>query len=82
MNTLHDITIGDKTQYAAYHVINIILSEICFTIYKAYMQSERRTRQVDMSSILLDGLLILEKHYKTSETKHHLLSKFIVIKKN
>ena len=45
------------------------------------MKSERRTRQVNMSLILLDGLLILEMHYKTSDTNHKLLSKFTVLLK-
>ena len=41
-----NIVIGYKIQYKEYNDINIILGYVTYTIYKCYMKSERRLKQI------------------------------------
>ena len=73
---LFNIVIGYKTQFKAYNDINIIFGYITYTIYKCYMKSERRRKNINMLKILFNDLLTLESFYKKNKLDHPVIFKF------
>ena len=72
-----NIVIGYKIQYKEYNDVNIILDYVTYTIYKCYMKSERRLKQIYMLKMLFDELLTLKKYNKKNKSDHPIIFKFI-----
>ena len=74
--SMFELVIGYKTEFKEYQDINIILSQVFYTIYKGYIKSERRTNQINMLKILYYDLLTLCKYFESKIQYHKLLCKF------
>ena len=78
MNNLEILIIGYKIEYKEYNIINTILCQIGYCIYKSYFLSERRQNHINLSSLLYAELLIIQTLYKTKRIHSPLLNKFIM----
>ena len=79
MKTLRNIIIGYKINNQEYHSINIALSLIGFSIYKAYYASECRNKKLNILPVLsceLKNMLTIlsEETHQTSRKTERLLT--------
>jgi len=71
------VAIGYKISYNAYDDINIIISYIVFSIYKAYFMSERRQKQLNILKLIYNELIALDNYHKHKKIHHTLIKKFM-----
>ena len=74
---MFEIIVGYKTRSREYRDVNIILCQIIYTLYKSYMKSERRIKQINMFKILYYDLMTLDKYFDSKKENHAFISKFI-----
>ncbi len=73
---MYEIVIGYKVQYKEFQDINLILSQIAYSIYKSYMKSERRSKVINMLQILYFDLLTLETYFNSKKAPRQTIIKF------
>jgi len=71
------VAIGYKISYNAYDDINLIISYIVFSIYKAYFISERRQKQLNILKIVYNEFKALDNYHKQKTINHTLITKFM-----
>jgi hypothetical protein len=75
--TLENLAIGYKIDYHECNFINIILSQIAYTIYKTYLASEKRTKQLNILNFLYVDMLVLSNYFEKKSIEHYLIKKFV-----
>jgi hypothetical protein len=75
--TLENLAIGYKIDYHECNFINIILSQIAYTIYKTYLASEKRTKQLNILNFLYVDMLVLSNYFEKKNIEHYLIKKFV-----
>ena len=75
--SLRNIIVGYKIESSTYDDVNIIMSYACFSIYKCYIISERRSKIIDMKNMLIRDLNTVTQYYQKRNICHNILSKFV-----
>ena len=73
---MRDLIIGYKIQYTGYQEVNVLFGNIFHSIYKSYMQSERRSIRINMLNTLYFELLMVNKLYEKKTWKNLFIKQF------
>ena len=71
--TLKNIVIGYKRKYTEYDEVNILLTFISFSIYKAHYVSEQRHKIINITNILKNHISLWLEVCKYRKTKLPIL---------
>ena len=74
--SMYEIVIGYKIQYKEFQEINLILSQITYSIYKSYMISERRSKTINILKIWYYDLLTLETYFDNKKSPRQTIIRF------
>ena len=79
---LYYIVVGYKISHSQYDDVNINLSYLIYTMYKAYIASDRWNTQINVFKLFYSELLIIEQYYKTHTLNTHSFSNSLNMSNN
>ena len=76
-NNMKYIVVGYKIEQKEYNCVNMVLSQICYCIYKTYFISDRRSKQINILNYLYFDLLAIQAFLRTKDTCFRFLNDYI-----
>ena len=67
IKNINHIVLGYKIDQKEYNIVNIVLSQISYCIYKTYFMCERRTKPINIMYHLYNDLIVIQTHLKINK---------------